>query len=125
MMNGINRVNTVSRSPTTQAAASTIATWAPPSIELIGVAALLALAVLIATWFSQASLHISAAEPAAARYLSGFWEVEHTDAGSFRWSRPSATIRLFGLEQRAPVLFQARLSASRKAGLPVAQLTID
>ncbi|MEO7913094.1 MAG: glycosyltransferase family 39 protein, partial [Roseiflexaceae bacterium] len=34
-------------------------------------------------------------------------------------------IRLFGLEQRAPVLFQARLSAARAPGLPLTQLTID
>ena len=120
---GIKRANPVSRSPTAQADASAAAAWAQPSAELIAVAALLALAVLVATWFSQPSLRISAAEPAASRYLSGFWAVEHTDEGSFRWSQTDATIRLFGLEQRAPVLFQARLSASRKPGQPLAQLT--
>jgi len=105
--------------------ASATATWATPSAELIGVAALLALVVCVATWFSQPSLRMSAAVPAASRYLSGFWEVEHTDEGGFRWSRSSAAIRLFGLEQRASVLLQARLSASRKPGLPLAQLTIE
>src|SRR4051812_16090404 len=104
---GIKCPNPVSRSPTAQADASASAIWALPSAELIAVAALLAMAMLVATWFSQPSLRMSAAAAAASRYLSGFWEVEHTDEGSFRWSHPSATIRLFGLEQRAPVLFQA------------------
>src|SRR6266540_4865117 len=125
MRNGINRANAVSRSLTMRVDASATATWATPSAELIGVAALLALVVCVATWFSQPSLRMSAAVPAASRYLSGFWEVEHTDEGGFRWSRSSAAIRLFGLEQRASVLLQARLSASRKPGLPLAQLTIE
>ena len=122
---GIKRTNPVSRSPTAQANALAARTWATLSAELIAVAALLALAVLVATWFSQPSLRISAADAAAARYLAGFWTVEHNDEGSFRWSQTDATIRLFGLEQRAPVLFQARLSASRQPGQPLAQLMID
>jgi len=123
MRNGINRATAVSRSPTAPGTAAT-ATWATPAAELLGVAALLALAIIIATWFSQPSLRMSAADPTAARYLGGFWEIEHTDDIDFRWSHSSATIQLFGLEQRAPVLFQARLSASRAPGLPLAQLTI-
>jgi 4-amino-4-deoxy-L-arabinose transferase-like glycosyltransferase len=120
---GIKRTHPVSRLPT--ALADVVASaWASPAAELIAVAALLTLAVLVATWFSLPALRISAADPAASRYLSGFWDVEHTDTASFRWSRAEAAIRLFGLEQRAPVLFQARLSASRQPGQPLAQLTI-
>jgi hypothetical protein len=122
---GIKRTNPVSHAPTAQANALAARTWATLSAELIAVAALLALAVLVATWFSQPSLRISAADAAASRYLAGFWTVEHNDEGSFRWSQTDATIRLFGLEQRAPVLFQARLSASRQPGQPLAQLMID
>jgi 4-amino-4-deoxy-L-arabinose transferase-like glycosyltransferase len=86
--------------------------------------ALLALAIFGATWFSQPSLKLSAADATASRYLAGFWTVEQAGDVSFRWSRSSASIQLFGLEQRAPVLFQARLSASRAPGLPLTQLTI-
>ncbi len=122
---GIKRANPVSRSPTAPADTPAVATtWAAFLAELLGVAALLALTVLIATWFSQPSLRMSAAEASATRYLSGFWAVEHTDASSFRWSQTDATIRLFGLEQRAPVFFQAHLSASRPQGLPLVQLAI-
>jgi 4-amino-4-deoxy-L-arabinose transferase-like glycosyltransferase len=125
MTNRVNHANAISRSLGRQADASATATWAQPAVELIGVVLLLALAVLTATWFSRPTLRISAAEAAASHYLSGFWDVEHTGADSFRWSQADATIRLFGLEQRAPVLFQARLSASRPPGAPEAQLTID
>jgi 4-amino-4-deoxy-L-arabinose transferase-like glycosyltransferase len=122
---GIKRANPISRSPTAQARASAAAILATRSAELMAVAALLALAMLVATWISQPVLRISAAETTASRYMSGFWEVEHTDANSFRWSQTDAAIRLFGLEQRAPVLFQARLSATRSPGQPLAQLTIN
>src|SRR6188768_3727693 len=103
---GIKRANPISRSPSAQARASAATIWATRSAELMAVAALLALAVLLAIWISQPGLRISAAETTASRYLSGFWEVEHTDANRFRWSQTDAAIRLFGLEQRAPVLFQ-------------------
>ncbi|MDQ2999055.1 MAG: hypothetical protein M3R61_18645, partial [Chloroflexota bacterium] len=124
MRNGINRANAVSRSPAAPVAAVAAAAWATPVAELLGGAALLALAVFVATWFSQPSLRMSAADAEASRYLAGFWEVEQADDVSFRWSHSSATIQLFGLEQHAPVLFQARLSASRAPGLPLTQLTI-
>src|SRR5437763_13088171 len=104
---GIKRTNPVSRSPAALADVAPSA-WAVPAAELIAVALLLALSVLVATWFSQPSLRIIAGDTAAARYLSGFWDVEHTSEGSFRWSQTDAAIRLFGLEQCAPVLFQAR-----------------
>src|SRR5215213_11441744 len=124
MRNGINRANAVSRSPAAPVSAVAAAAWATPFAELLGVAALLALAVFVATWFSQPSLRMNAADATASRYLAGFWEVEQANDVSFRWSRSSATIQLFGLEQRAPVLFQARLSASRAPGLPLTQLAI-
>src|SRR5215213_2793096 len=124
MRNEINRANAVSRSPTAKVDTAATATLATPAAELIGVAVLLTLTVLIATWFSQPSLRMNATMPAASRYLAGFWQIEHSDNVSFRWSRSSAVIQLFGLEQRAPILFQAHLSASRKPGLPLAQLTI-
>jgi 4-amino-4-deoxy-L-arabinose transferase-like glycosyltransferase len=108
----------------TQAERSSRAAWRAQLAEPIAVAALLALAVLVGTWFSQPLLRVRADSAAAARYLSGFWVAERNDEGGFRWSQTNAAIRLFGLEQRAPVLFQARLSASRKPGLPLAQLTI-
>jgi 4-amino-4-deoxy-L-arabinose transferase-like glycosyltransferase len=100
------------------------AAWQIRLAETLAVAALLALAVLVATWFSHPLIRVRAAEPQASRYLAGFYEIERTTAERFRWSQLDSTIRLFGMEQRAPVLFQARLSASRKPGQPLAQLTI-
>jgi len=98
--------------------------WRIRLAEPLAVASLLALVISVATWFSHPLLRVRAAESEAPRYLAGFWEIERTAEERFRWSQLDATIRLFGLEQRAPVLFQARLSAARKPGLPLVQLTI-
>jgi 4-amino-4-deoxy-L-arabinose transferase-like glycosyltransferase len=91
---------------------------------MIAVAVSVAVLVIAATWIGQPELRVRAASSDALRYLSGFWDVERNDTGSFRWSQTDATIRLFGLEQQAPLLWQARMSATRKAGLPLVQLTV-
>ncbi|HEU5099866.1 MAG TPA: glycosyltransferase family 39 protein, partial [Roseiflexaceae bacterium] len=92
--------------------------------EALVVAAMFALVVVFATWFSHPLIRVRAAEPQASRYLAGFYAIEHTAEERFRWSQLDSTIRLFGMEQRGPLLFQARLSGSRKPGLPLVQLTI-
>src|SRR5690349_2970750 len=77
------------------------AAWASRPAEMIAVAVSVAALVIAATWIGQPELRVRAASSDALRYLSGFWDIERNDAGSFRWSQTDATIRLFGLEQQA------------------------
>src|SRR4051794_9889354 len=88
-------------------------------VELLAVVAVLCLAVVVATAISRPAIRTGATAPDGSPYLSGFWPRERGAEGVFRWSHTDAALRLFGLEQRAPVLLQARMSAARKPGQPL------
>lgn len=93
-------------------------------IELLALAALLALVVVAATWAARPQLHVEADSAGAPRYLVGFWPVEQNATESFRWSGVDSALSLFGFEQRAPALVRLRLTSVREPGQPPAQLTI-
>src|SRR5262245_53884993 len=93
-------------------------------IELIVVVSLIIAILVVATWVSRPQLDVTVSSQDAQHYLADFWPQESNGTDSYRWSHTDATVRLFGVEQRAPLLVRARLSASRKPDQPLAQLTI-
>src|SRR5262245_49134962 len=107
--------------PRTRAQIRTRWVWA---IELIGVAAALALVAVVATWIGRPQLRVQAASDDLPRAIDGLGPLEHNEQGTYRWSGAEATLRLFGFEQRAPVIVRARLSARREPGQAPAQVSI-
>lgn len=93
--------------------------------EVAVVAALCAFVVCVAIGWSQPQVQVRAGASDALRYLGWFWLPEQSDTTTFRWSHEDALVRLFGLEQSAPVVVFARMSASRKLGLPLVRLTLS
>ncbi len=93
-------------------------------VELLSLAAVLALIVVVATWVSQPLLHVQVAASETPRYLGGLGSLEQSDYGVYRWSGTRVVFRVFGLEQGAPLSIRARLSARREAGQPLALLTL-
>jgi 4-amino-4-deoxy-L-arabinose transferase-like glycosyltransferase len=86
----------------------------------------LGLLFAIAASFSVPRLFVAVTdEVAASRTLQDFHALEQSDTTAFRWSRPAATLRLFGMEQRGPLLLELRLSATRAPDEPLVQLTLD
>lgn len=92
--------------------------------ELLPLAAALAGIFTIGIWLARPQLTVAAADTDARRTLGGFWALERNATDSFRWARPEAALRLFGFEQRAPLLVRVRLSAARPADQPLVRLTL-
>ena len=88
--------------------------------ESLGLAAAIVLIVSVATALAQPRAYAQAGASDALRSISGFWDVEENAQGSYRWSRQDAQLRLFGFEQRAPVLLTLQISAARPTGQPPA-----
>jgi 4-amino-4-deoxy-L-arabinose transferase-like glycosyltransferase len=99
--------------------------WRSRLFELLGLTALISIVVVAATWISHPRLRIIAASEDATRSLVNFWPIEQNEQEIFRWSQASAGLRLFGFEQRGPVLIHARLTTVREAGSAPARLTIS
>jgi 4-amino-4-deoxy-L-arabinose transferase-like glycosyltransferase len=99
--------------------------WLSTVFELLGLAALISIVVVVATWVAHPRLLVIAASQDATRSLVGFGPIEHNGPEIFRWSQTSAGLRMFGFEQRAPVLIHARLTTVRESGQPPARLTIS
>lgn len=91
-------------------------------LALLGVA--VAAIIIAATWLARPTLTIQAADADARRYLGAFWAKEQNATDTYRWAQPDAQLRLFGFEQRGPLLVRVRLSASRPANQPLVQLTL-
>jgi 4-amino-4-deoxy-L-arabinose transferase-like glycosyltransferase len=101
-----------------------VQSWRAWLIELLSLATLMTVVVVAATWVARPQLRIMADSAEASRLLVGFWPVERNEHGAFRWSQAEAGLRLFGFEQRAPVIIRAHLTTVREPGQPPAQLTI-
>src|SRR5215210_2843824 len=87
-------------------------------------ATLIATIVLAATWVAQPRLRTQAAANDSNRTLVSFWPAEQNGADTFRWSRTDSALRLFGFEQRAPVVLRLQLTAVREPGQSPALLTV-
>lgn len=100
------------------------APWRAWLADLLLLSALVAGIVAAAVWLARPELSIRASDDTARRYLGSFWAEEHNQTDTYRWAQPEAALRLFGFEQRGPLLLRVRLSASRPAGQPLVQLTL-
>ena len=98
--------------------------WRRWLVELVAASLLAALIVCAAVALARPELRLSAADPGARRALGMFWAQEQNASEVYRWAQPDARLRLFGFEQRAPVLVRMRLSASRPADQPLVPLTV-
>ena len=86
----------------------------------LGLAAIFTAAI----WLSRPMVDIRVDSADEQRYLLGFYDTEGAAGSAFRWSRTDATVRLYGFDQRAPVLVRARIGAGREPGQPPVQLTL-
>lgn len=98
--------------------------WRRWLIDLLAVSLLVALIVCGAVALARPEVRLSAADADARRTLGMFWAQEHNDSEVYRWAQPASRLRLFGFEQRAPLLLRMRVSASRPADQPLVPLTL-
>jgi 4-amino-4-deoxy-L-arabinose transferase-like glycosyltransferase len=94
-------------------------------LDLLLLGIVITLIVSSAIWVSNPNITVAANSSNARRFLGSFWSQEQNESDIYRWAQPDAAIRLFGFEQRAPLLIGLRLSASRPLDQPLVRLTIS